>query len=108
MRSMREARPTPGGTGQSVRDTSELNAQAGGRGDVLLRLEAVGKAAIDVRNHYTRVEIDALDRPPVDKGGERVLRARAPVAVDARNGELAAIRVDEGGVGADASCRIEI
>src|ERR1700677_3704656 len=81
-----DTKPTPGRGAQKaprlgqVRPVSELDTQACCRGDVLGRLEAVREPAIDVRNHYTRVEVNPLDRPPVDQGGEGVLRASAFVA----------------------------
>ena len=83
--------------GPSVRDASELDTQACGWRDVLLRLEAAGKAAIDVRNHQASVEIDALDRAIVDQDGNGVLRAGAFIAAAAREAEFTPVRVDEGG-----------
>jgi hypothetical protein len=66
-----------------VQQRSKPDSEAGGRGDVLLRLEAVGEAAIDVRNHHARVKIDPFDRAIVNQKGDGVFRARASVAVDA-------------------------
>src|SRR6516164_726841 len=87
---------------------SELDSQAGGRGDVLLCLEAAGEPAIDVRNHHAGVEINPLNRAIVDQDGKGVFRARASVAVDAANSELASVWFDEGSVDANAGRGVKV
>ena len=73
----------------------ETNTQllAGGRVDRLGRIVAVRQTGIDVGDHDAGVEVDALDRPPVDQEGDEVRRAGALAAAEPGDREGLSVRL---------------
>src|SRR5208337_968609 len=77
---------------------SELDANAGRRVDRLEYLVAVGEAAIDVRDHHAGIEVDALDWPIIEHGGNEVRLAGALAAALGCDSEFISVWFRVGGV----------
>jgi hypothetical protein len=65
MKTWRSAGPLHGDRGAVERFPSESHTDAGGRVNVLDPREAIREAAVHVRHHHARVNVDAFDRLPI-------------------------------------------